>query len=1021
MTYITFNVKNIYMRKLILLCLLQLSIFIVTAQQTLIYTHQDLLFDQGKELYNQQKFAASYRNFESFLNSSDKTQAGQRHEAEYYLIANAFELRMENAFTQIQNFIKKNPYTTFLNKANVMLGTLLYENQDYKGALGYFNQVNEGRFNSQEQNNFLFKKAYSLLEISDFYQSSEIFKQLKNKDFEHKDASTYYYAYAEYTLHNYTDALPNFLEVESNPNYSEKVDYYLFQIYYYLGDIAEMHKRGDAILTKYPNNPDNSEVYRIKGELAYVENDFENAIAFLKRYESMSEQVLRKDLYILGMAHIKINRYNSAIPYFQKVTTEQDEMTENAYLHLGNAFVKLKDKVNARLAFEAALRSNFNKSVREEALLNYALTTYETNVAFGESIEAFEQFLNEFPNSRDADKVKSYLALEYMSTKNYDVAYQSIQRISRPNEKILEAKQYVLYQLGTEAFAQQQYSKAVDYFTLSLQTLPLGVYVAESYFWRSESYYRLGMNNNSINDLKSFFNMPNVRSSKNYAQAHYSMGYALFGQKDYKSSKSYFDQFISLTQDKRSDVFADALNRIGDCYFYERDFQKSELMYTRSANLSPNTGDYALFQSGYVAGLQKKYTTKISRLNDLVEAYPKSEYVDDALYEVGRAYIMLNNENEALKSYYRLLSIQPNTNVSRLAALEIGMIYQNQDKNLDAVIAYKNVINNYPGSVEAFTALKSLENIYIELNDIQSYLEFAKTLDIKISGLNASHEDSISYIAAEKQYMNAAYDKAITGFNMYLKNYCAGGRFCTTAQYFLADSYYRIKDLDNAMVEFQKVTKIAGNQYMDEALMRLAEITYDKKNYEASLDYFEKFEKAAQTTEHRNIARLGILRCSNLLKNYQRTINIANDILTDPKSGNEVLNEAKFNRAKAYIAANQQNLAIEDLKTLSEDTRTAVGAESKYLLASVYYQQNKLSVAEKEILDFAQKNTPFQYWLARSFVLLSDVYTTQKNDFQAKQYLLSLQRNYKTEDDIQEMITSRLNAISKREKAKVIN
>lgn len=166
---------------------------------------------------------------------------------------------------------------------------------------------------------------------------------------------------------------------------------------------------------------------------------------------------------------------------------------------------------------------------------------------------------------------------------------------------------------------------------------------------------------------------------------------------------------------------------------------------------------------------------------------------------------------------------------------------------------------------------------------------------------------------------------------------------------------------------------------------------------------------------------MGILRCSYQLNNYERTINIVNEILTDPKSGADVLNEAKYNRAKAYIATNRSNLALEDLKTLSQDTRMAVGAESKYLLASVYYQQGSLAMAEKEIHDFAKKNTPFQYWLARGFVLLSDIYIVQNNDFQAKQYLLSLQRNYKINDDIQEMINSRLNGISQREKTKVIN
>lgn len=1009
------------MKKLIISIFFVCSFLKVYTQQTLIFTHPDVLFKQGKELFDQQKFVASYRSFESFLNTADNVQAGQRHEAEYYLVANAFELRQDNAFMLIQSFLKKHPYTTYIDKVYAMLGTLLYEEKNYVAALDYYNLVNPKRFPKREQIEFLFCKGYALLETGYNHQALQLFKELKQQESDFKESATYYYAYIEYTLQNYTTALPDFLSLENSERYKEKVAFYLFQIYYHLGDLNEMNKRGDYIMANYPNHPDNGEIFRIKGEVAYVAGNFEEAIHYLKKYESLSKQLSRKSLYILGMAHIRANKHSSAIPYLQSVTTEADEMTENAYLHLGNAFIRMNDKVNARLAFEAALRTNFNKQVREEALLNYALTTYETTTAFGESISAFEQFLHEFPNSKESNKVKSYLAMEYMTTKNYALAYESIQRIAQPNNKILEAKQYILYQLGTETFAQQNYHKAVDYFTLSIHTLPAGDYVAESYYWRSESYYRLGMHDNSLNDLNKFFNTNNVRNSKNYVAAHYGMGYAYFSQQRFALAKDYFTQYTNLERNKKSGIFADALNRIGDCYFYERDFYNAEIMYARSANLSPNTGDYALFQSGYVAGLQKKYTTKISRMNDLVDTYPNSEYVDDALYEIGRSYIMLGNENEALNTYGRLLTLLPNTQVARNAAVEIGMIYQNQEKYKEAITSYKSVISSYPGSVEAFTALQSLEGIYIELNDVPAYLAYARTLDMKVSDISISYEDSISYIAAEKQYMNASYTQAINGFSMYLKNFCSGGRYCTSAQYYLADSYYRTKDFDAALLEYQQLLKIQGNQYLEETLMRAAEITFDQKNYDASLGYFERFEKVAQSSEKKNIARLGILRCSYQLNNYERTINIVNEILTDPKSGTDVLNEAKYNRAKAYIATNRSNLALEDLKTLSQDTRMAVGAESKYLLASVYYQQGSLAMAEKEIHDFAKKNTPFQYWLARGFVLLSDIYIVQNNDFQAKQYLLSLQRNYKINDDIQEMINSRLNGISRREKTKVIN
>jgi hypothetical protein len=80
-----------------------------------------------------------------------------------------------------------------------------------------------------------------------------------------------------------------------------------------------------------------------------------------------------------------------------------------------------------------------------------------------------------------------------------------------------------------------------------------------------------------------------------------------------------------------------------------------------------------------------------------------------------------------------------------------------------------------------------------------------------------------------------------------------------------------------------------------------------------------------------------------------------------------------------------------------------------------------MSESENEIMDFAKKNTPYQFWLAKSFVLLADIYIKKGDDFQAKQYLLSLQKNYTEADEIQTLINDRLKAIGERENTKIIN
>ena len=61
---------------------------------------------------------------------------------------------------------------------------------------------------------------------------------------------------------------------------------------------------------------------------------------------------------------------------------------------------------------------------------------------------------------------------------------------------------------------------------------------------------------------------------------------------------------------------------------------------------------------------------------------------------------------------------------------------------------------------------------------------------------------------------------------------------------------------------------------------------------------------------------------------------------------------------------------------------------------------------------YIDESTPHAYWLARSFVLLADLYASQGRNAEAKQYLVSLQSNYSADDDIKTLIEERLNNLS---------
>ena len=138
--------------------------------------------------------------------------------------------------------------------------------------------------------------------------------------------------------------------------------------------------------------------------------------------------------------------------------------------------------------------------------------------------------------------------------------------------------------------------------------------------------------------------------------------------------------------------------------------------------------------------------------------------------------------------------------------------------------------------------------------------------------------------------------------------------------------------------------------------------------------------------------------------------------MAEAKLSPELQNEALYYRAKAYLNQKADKKAMNDLETLAKDTRTLYGAEAKYLVARQWYEAGDYATAEKEILDFIEQSTPHAYWLARSFILLSDVYVATNKKLDARQYLLSLQQNYQADDDIEGMIQERLEKLDKQEK-----
>ena len=997
---------------------------LASAQTSEKSTSPKRLYQEGQTLFQQKAYAAAISPLQAYvrqMNADGKPlpDTGERQEAEYMLVCAAYELRDPKSIDLLRAFLDEYPDTPHANRIYALIASSYFFEGNYDDALAMFNSARLDLLGTEERDDMTYRLATCYLKTGNVKEAAIWFETLRSTSRKYAADCAYYISYIRYTQGRYDEALSGFLPLQDNAKYKNLVPYYIAEIYLLKKQYDKAEIVAQNALSTHPDGlsyTHTAELNRILGTAEYHFGKYHEAIKSFEQYlEHNAESAThRRDaLYMLGMSYYQCGVYSQVPAILGEVTTENDALSQNAYLHMGLAYLQLADKTKARMAFEQAAASNADPRIKEQAAYNYALCIHETSYsAFGESVTVFEKFLNEFPNSPYAEKVSNYLVEVYMNTRSYDAALKSIDRISHPSKAILEAKQKILFQLGTQSFANTQFEQAIGYFN---QSVTLGQYnlqtKADALYWLGESYYRLNRMREAACNFNEYLSLTRQRDTEMFALAYYNLGYIAFHQKDYSTAENRFRNFVQLEKGENPTALADAYNRIGDCHLNVRNFEEAKHYYSQAEQMNTPSGDYSFYQLALVSGLQKDYTGKITLLNRLVGKYPSSPYAVNAIYEKGRSYVLMDNNGQAITSFKELLEKYPESPVSRKAAAEIGLLYY-QNGNFDqAINAYKQVIEKYPGSEEARLAMRDMKSIYVDLNRIDEFAALANAMPGHIR-FDASEQDSLTYAAAEKIYARGRTEEAKSSLNKYLQTFPEGA-FSLNAHYYLCQIGNEQKNYDMVLLHSGKLLEYPNNPFAEEALIMRAEVQFNQQQMAEALASYKMLKEKATNVERRQLAETGILRCAFLLRDDVETIHAATEVLAEAKLSPELKNEALYYRAKAYKNQKADKKALDDFRELAKDTRNSYGAEAKYQVAQALYDAQEYAAAEKELLNYIEQSTPHAYWLARSFVLLSDVYVAMGKDLDARQYLLSLQQNYQGNDDIESMIEDRLKKLNK--------
>jgi TolA-binding protein len=607
-----------------------------------------------------------------------------------------------------------------------------------------------------------------------------------------------------------------------------------------------------------------------------------------------------------------------------------------------------------------------------------------------------------------------------MTTKNYSDALVSMDKIKNKTPEIERAYQRVSYLRGLELMKQLKYEEAIQAFDLSWKYRMYNSEIsADRLYWKAEANYRLGKLDESITQFKTFLVSPGAGTSEYFQQAYYNIGYANFDQDKYDEASDWFRKYVNQANNKDQFV-SDAYNRIGDCFFLSREYSKASEFYAKAISSKSWDADYALFQQAFCMGLLNQSNEKVSLLKQLTTNFPKSDYTDDALYELANANVKLNNQRKAVELYKELANNHSNSSYAAKSLVQLGLMNYNLKEYNDAISYYKKVINLYPRSEESKSALIGLKNIYVDLNRVDEYFDFAESAG-NGSFMRSSEKDSLSYISAERMYMSGETQKGVKAFDMYLANY-PNGMFRLNAQYYKADADLNQQNFDAALYGFEQVVNQPDNLFTEKALLAASQLNFRLKNYSKSKEQYKRLLNIAEITENINVAKVGYMRSVFNLSEYENSILASNEVIEMPKIQEEMIREARYKRAISYLRLTKKNEALKDFKLLANEVQSIEGAEAKFRIAEIYYSQKNFDESENEINDFIEMNSPHHYWLAESFLLLSDVFIKKNDEFQARYTLQSILDNYGRNDDgIVERAKQKLDSLIQSERTTASN
>jgi tetratricopeptide (TPR) repeat protein len=297
------------------------------------------------------------------------------------------------------------------------------------------------------------------------------------------------------------------------------------------------------------------------------------------------------------------------------------------------------------------------KQISEKGRLDYLLLQAEVaslKEDWPQAEARYREFLAEYPKANEIDKAQLGLGLSLLRQKKEDEGRSVLLALSQNKPGDPVGQKAALY-LALGSVIKRQWKEAQNQLESLKQSKIKGELGYEVFYWLGETNAQL------------------------------------------KQWKEAIASYQKVTQDSKAfpkDLVAKSWLGLGHAFQETKEFEKAQAAFEKVFNI---TEVESLKHAGFrgfldAARLQKKLPESVDKLKDYVAKNQEKSNSSMALFSIAEAYADNDEDDKAVSTFEALLVAYPKTTMRSMVYLELGKLYQSQNKFDPSLDYYKKVL-----------------------------------------------------------------------------------------------------------------------------------------------------------------------------------------------------------------------------------------------------------------------------------------------------------------------------------------